>query len=139
MVRERIELAAMRKKVKKVKTEREIEKLMKQVIESVLPSGLKIFPEEFLKRKLKQEECQNVSIPIESLKLGEYFLGNHEVISESGFTHSARNTEEALYIIYSKKPNTYVVSVPKDPAIIIEAVKLYRQYLDINFRLGISI
>lgn len=130
LVRERIELAAMRKKVKKVKTERDIEKLMKQVIESVLPFGIKIFPDEFLKRKLKQEGCQNVSIPVESLKLGEYFFGNHEVIGDSGFNHSARSTEEAFYIIYSQKPNTYVISVPKNPVIISEAVKLYRLYLE---------
>ncbi len=48
LVRERIELASMRKKVKQAKTQRDIDKLMKQVMEDLLPDGVKKFPDEFL-------------------------------------------------------------------------------------------
>ena len=49
--------------------------LKKQVIEEVLPCGLKRFPEEFLTLSLKAKDFQDVSVPGEPLKLGMYFPG----------------------------------------------------------------
>jgi type I restriction-modification system DNA methylase subunit len=130
LVRERIELANMRKKVKQVKTERDVDRLKKQVIEEVLPYGLKKFPEQFLDKPLKPEEYQNISVPGEPLKLGMFFLGTMEVVSDSGFKYQAQSVEEAKYIIYSQKPATYVVSLPKDKVVLTKAVNDYERYLD---------
>ncbi len=44
LVRERIELANMRKKVKQLKSQRDIVKLEKQVREEVLPQGAREVP-----------------------------------------------------------------------------------------------
>ena len=109
LVRERIELANMRKKVKQVKTQRDVDRLKKQVMEEVLPYGLKKFPEEFLEAPLKSQDYQNISIPGEPLKLGMFFLGTQEVVSDSGFLHQAQSIEEAKYIVYSQKNDTFVI------------------------------
>lgn len=130
LVRERIELANMRKKVKQVKTQRDVDRLTKQVIEEVLPYGLKKFPEEFLEAPLKPQDYQNISIPSEPLKLGMFFMGTQEVVSDSGFLYQAQSVEEAKYIIYSQKPDTFVVSLPKDKVVITKAVSGYERYLD---------
>ena len=129
LVKERIELANMRKKVKQVKTQKDVDRLKKQVMEEVLPYGLKKFPEEFLEIPLKPQDYQNISIPSEPLKLGMFFLGTQEVISDSGFSYRAQSVEEAKYIIYSQKPDTFVVSLPKNNVVITKAVNDYERYL----------
>ena len=129
LVRERIELAGMRKKVKQVKTQRDVDMLKKQVMEEVLPNGLKKFPDEFLEAPLKPQDYQNISIPGEPLKLGMFFLGTQQVVSDSGFTFEAKSVDEAKYAIYSQKPDTFVVSLPKDSVVITKAVNDYERYL----------
>jgi len=129
LVRERIELAGMRKKVKQVKTQRDVDRLKKQVMEEVLPNGLKKFPDEFLEAPLKPQDYQNISIPGEPLKLGMFFLGTQQVVSDSGFTFEAKSVDEAKYAIYSQKPDTFVVSLPKDSVVITKAVNDYERYL----------
>lgn len=129
LVRERMELAGMRKKVKQVKTQRDVDRLKKQVMEEVLPNGLKKFPDEFLEAPLKPQDYQNISIPGEPLKLGMFFLGTQQVVSDSGFTFEAKSVDEAKYAIYSQKPNTFVVSLPKDSVVITKAVNDYERYL----------
>ena len=129
LVRERIELANMRKGVKQVKTQRDIEKLKKQVTEEVLPYGVRKFPEEFLDLSLKAKDFAEVSVPGEPLKLGMYFLGTQEVITDSGFTYQAKTVEEAKYLIYAQKPDSFVIKIPKDTKAVAKAVNNYERYL----------
>ena len=129
LVRERIELANMRKRFKQLKSQRDIVKLEKQVIEEVLPQGAKKFPEEFLGLSLKAKDFQDVSVPGEPLKLGMYFLGTQEVITDSGFTYQAKTVEEAKYLVYAQKPDSFIVKMPKDTVSVTKAINDYERYL----------
>ncbi|MBI5213531.1 MAG: N-6 DNA methylase [Nitrospirae bacterium] len=128
MVRERIDLAKSRKKVKQVKTKRDIEKLKEQVIEEIIPDGVKKFPEEFIDSKYLKG-AREISVPNEPLKLGSYFIGQQEVVSESGFKYDAANLEEAKFIIYSQKPNSFLIKIPKQASVVIKAVDDYERYI----------
>jgi type I restriction-modification system DNA methylase subunit len=128
MVRERIDLAKSRKKVKQVKTKRDIEKLKEQVIEEIIPNGAKKFPEEFVDSKYLKDS-KEISVPNESLRLGSYFMGQQEVLSDSGFKFNAANLEEAKFIIYSHKPNSFLIKIPKQVSVVIKAVDNYERYL----------
>ena len=110
--------------------EKDVENLKKQVIDEVLPYGLKKFPEEFLETSLKQQDCQSISIPGEPLKLGMFFLGTQEVENDAGFKYQAQTVEEAKYVVYSQKPDSYVVNLPKDNVVITKAVNTYEKYLE---------
>ncbi len=129
LVRERIELGKMRGKVKKAKIATDTEQIKNQVIEAVIPNGVKKFPEDFLEKPLKPSEYESIPIPGETLKLGALFMGQHDVVSEN-FTYTAANTEIAKYIIYSQKPNLYIINVPKDEQVIVNAVQKYEIYLN---------
>ena len=129
LVRERIDLANMRKRAKQVKSQRDIERLKMQIIEELLPSGTKKFPEEFLDLSLKAKDFTELSVPKEPLKLGMYFLGTQEVITDSGFTYQAKTVNEAKYLIYAQKPDSLVVKIPKDPVAVTQAVNNYERYL----------
>ena len=59
-----------------------------------------------------------------------FFLGTQQVISDSGFEYQAQSVEEAKYVIYSQKPDTYAVSLPKDKIVITKAVNDYERYLN---------
>ncbi len=128
LVRERIELARMRKRVKAEKLERDIEKVKAEVLEEILPDGPKIFPEEFLDSKYLKD-AKEVPVPGEPLKLGEYFLGLQDVISEGGFRYQAKSRDEAKYIIYAQRPNSFLVKLPKSNIILSKAVRGYEIYL----------
>ena len=103
--------------------------LKKQVIEEVLPCGLKRFPEEFLALSLKAKDFQDVSVPGEPLKLGMYFLGTQEVITDSGFTYQAKTVEETEYLVYAQKPDSFIMKMPKGTVSVTKAVNDYERYL----------
>lgn len=129
LVRERIELSKMRKKVRQIRTQRDIEKLKRQVVEEVLPAGPKPFPEQFLDPSLKKGDFVEVSIPGDPLKLGMYFMGRQEVVSDLGFRYDAKSVAEAKYLIYAQKPHSYLVKLPKAEPAMTKAVTDYERYL----------
>lgn len=128
MVRERIDLAKSRKKIKQAKTQKDIERLKEQVLEEIIPDGVKNFPEEFVdSRHLK--DAKEISVSGKPLKLGSYFMGKQEIISEDDFRYEAENLDEAKFIVYAQKPDSFVIRIPKKRAIIINAVEDYERYL----------
>jgi len=129
LVRERIELAKMRKTITKAKRAKDVAKLKSQVIDDVLPDGPKPFPDVFLDPSLKKGDFVEIPFPGEPLKLGMYFMGRQEVVSDSGFSHDCPSVEEARYLIYAQKPHSYLVKVPKAHAAIAKAVAAYERYL----------
>jgi hypothetical protein len=129
LVNERQNLGATRKKTRQIKVERDIEKLKQEVIKEVMPDGPKQFPEEFLGIGLKQDQFKEISVPKEPIKLGHFFMGTQEVISDNGFVYKAQSEHEAKYIVYSQKPNSFVMRIPKQGTVIIKAVSDYEKYL----------
>lgn len=128
MVRERIDLARSRKKIKQVKTQKDIDKLKEQVIEEIIPDGGKRFPEDFVDSKYFKN-AKEISVPGETLKLGSYFIGRQEVISDSGFRFEAENLYEAKFIIFAQKPDSFVIRIPRERSLVINAVEDYERYL----------
>ena len=129
LVRERIELAKMRKKVKKSRPERDIEKVKQEVIQKFLPNGPKRFPEDFLDPSVKQDKMKEVSLPNEPLRLGNYFFGEQEVITDSGFVYKAKSPVEAKYLIYAQRSGVTKVLVPIETMPLFKTVKNYEGYL----------
>jgi len=129
LVRERIELAKMRKKVKKTRLERDIEKVKQEIIKEFLPDGPKRFPEDFLDPSANEENMKEVSLPNKPLRLGNYFLGEQDVIADSGFIYKAKNPVEAKYLIYAQRAGVSRLLVPTDMMTLFKTVKNYENYL----------
>ncbi len=127
-MRERIELAGMRKKLKKAKPVRDIAKMTEQVMNDLVQEGIKSFPEDFLHKKPKPQDCVNVAVPDVPLRLGDYFLGQQEVVGE-GFSYQASNINAAKYIIYARKSAEYIVILPNDEIVVTKATTDYEHYL----------
>lgn len=128
LVRERIELAAMRTRLSKTKKAQAPDKMKEQIIAELVQSGIKQFPDDFLVDKLKPQDYTGVPVPNVPLKLGHYFLGQQDVIGE-GFNYTARSLAAAKYIIYAHKPDEYIVYLPDDDIVVTKAVTEYEQYL----------
>ncbi|WP_040334544.1 HsdM family class I SAM-dependent methyltransferase [Candidatus Magnetobacterium casense] len=135
MVRERIELAKSRKRSKQARTTRDVESLKEQVIEEVIPYGLKRFPEGFVDPK-DLKGVREISVDKGPLRLGSYFMGQQEVVSEGGFRYVAASLHEARFIVYAHRPNSFIIRIPKEPLVIAKAVDDYERYLtDLKARL----
>lgn len=128
MVRERIDLAKSRKKIKQAKTQKDIENLKEQIIEEIIPDGVKKFPEEFIDSK-HLKDAKEISVPGETLKLGSYFIGQQEVISDSGFKYDASSLDEAKYVVYAQRPDSFLIKIPKKTPVLINAINDYEKYL----------
>jgi hypothetical protein len=129
LVRERIELAKMRKKVKKARPQRDIEKVKQEVVQEFLPDGPKQFPKDFLDSSLIKDKMKEVSLPNKPLRLGNYFFGEQEIITDSGFFYKAKNPVEAKYLIYAQKSGISKVLVPFESMPLFKTVKNYENYL----------
>lgn len=129
LVQERGNLSKMQKRMKKARRAKDVAKLKSQVIDKVLPDGPKAFPDTFLDPSLKKGDFVEVSIPGDPLKLGMYFMGRQEVVSDSGFRYDAKSVEEANYLIHAQKPHSNLVKVPTIEAAITKAVTGYECYL----------
>lgn len=128
MVKERIDLAKSRKKIKQAKTQKDIENLKEQIIEEIIPQGIKEFPEEFVDSKYLKD-AKEISVTGETLRLGAYFMGQQEIISDGGFKYDAPTLDEAKYIIYAQKSNSFLIKIPKKTPVLINAINDYEKYL----------
>ncbi len=128
LVEERIGLAKMRKNAKNSIYKKDVEKLKESVIEEILPDGAKNFPEEFID-SVYLKDSKEISITGKPLKLGHFFMGLQEVVSEDGFKYEAKSLEEAKFIIYSQKPNSYIIKIPKNKIALSKVVHNYEKYL----------
>jgi len=128
LVRERLELAGMQKKLKQVKPVRDIAKMTEQVRDDLVKEGIKKFPDDFLNKKPKPQDCISVVVPDIPLKLGHFFMGQQEIVAE-GFSYQAPSLAVAKYIIYARKPAEYIVSLPNEETVVTKAVTDYERYL----------
>ncbi|MBF0516465.1 MAG: hypothetical protein HQK97_05005 [Nitrospirae bacterium] len=129
LVRERLELPKLRKNNKQAKTYRDVEKLKETVIDETLPQGAKKFPEGFADSKYLKG-ANEISLPNKPLQLGSYFMGQQDVISEDGsFKYTASSVEEAKYIMYAQRQDSYIVKIPREITVITNAVLDYERYL----------
>jgi hypothetical protein len=128
LVEERIGLAKMRKNAKNSVYKKDVEKLKESILEEILPEGAKNFPEEFID-SVYFKDSKEISITGKPLKLGHFFMGLQEVIAEDGFKYEAKNLEEAKFVIYSQKSNSYIVKIPKNKIALSKAVNNYEKYL----------
>jgi len=129
LVKERIELAKMRKKVKKARPQRDIKKVKQEVVQEFLPDGPKQFPKDFLDSSLKKDKMKEVLLPNKPLRLGNYFFGEQEIITDSGFVYKAKNPVEAKYLIYAQRTGISKVLVPFESMPLFKTVKNYENYL----------
>ena len=129
LVNERLSLPILRKKKRVARVIRDVEKVKRQVVDELLPQGPRNFPKSFLDISLKKEDFEDISIPGEKLKMGRYFMGFQEVVTDLGFIYEARSIEEAKYLIYAQKPNVFVIRIPKNKIAIKKSVDSYEKYL----------
>jgi hypothetical protein len=76
------------------------------------------------------KEAKEISVPDEPLKLGKFFFGRQELLSEVGFKYEAASIAEAKFIMYFQKPNCYIVKIPEDEVSLKKAVTEYGKYIE---------
>jgi hypothetical protein len=128
LVEERISLAQMRKNSKNARTKNNLEKLKEEVLDSVIPYGLKNFPEEFIDSVYLKQSIE-ISAPKEKMKLGHFFMGLQEVVADDGYKYQSKSLEEAKFIVYSQKPDSFIVKIPKNEISMRKAVAGYERYV----------
>jgi hypothetical protein len=129
LVEERHKLPKMRTVKKKRRVEQDLGKLKEEVTEEILPSGVRKFPDAFVKAGAKME-WEEISIAAEEIKLGEAGIGVQEICDGEGNNlMEVWGIEKAKYIVYGKGKGEYVVKVPDSEIVIKKAVKEYETYV----------
>jgi len=123
LVRERHLLPKLRTVKKKRRVEQDLGKLKEEVTEEILPSGVKRFPDAYVKVSAKTE-WEEISIAAEKIKLGEAGIGVQEICDGDG-NHVMEVGEEAKakFMVYAKKSDEHIVKIPEKITIVKKAVQ----------------
>lgn len=100
-----------------------------EVLDSVIPNGVKNFPEEFID-SIYLKDSREISVPKEKMKLGHFFLGSQEVVADDGYKYQAKSLDEAKFIVYSQKSNSFIIKIPKNKIASSKAVKDFERYVN---------
>ncbi len=125
LIEERHIIPKLRKVKKKKRVTQDWAKLREQVIEEVLPNGVKKFPDAYI-TGFSRMACDEVSVPATTVKLGENFFGSQQLCDADG-NHIMDQPNEAIakFIVYAKKPDEHIVRVPHKMMVVKKAVQDY--------------
>ncbi len=97
-----------------------------QSVSSLLPT-LKIFPTDFIGITNKRV----ISVPKKNLIIGNEFFGNYEILTVDGANvYSAKNYEEAKFIVYSSRQSVSEIILPDKDEDVKKAIIEYEKYLN---------
>jgi len=129
LVRERLELAGKRNKIKKERYQKDIPCVKKHVEDAALPDGFRTFPDWYIKG-VKESECRHVGLTNGPYSLGHYFIGQREVLNARGeVMYHAESEEEARYVVYAFQPDMYSLKIPREHQKLVNAVTEHERYL----------
>jgi len=134
MVKERLELPKMRKKRKKQKVKISYEEVKKSVINEIIGSKIKKFPEDFYTDAKLGHDYESVETEVyntsgKELHIDEFMnictlidKDDNEIFSTKGFY-------KAKFAVILAKPNVYRLKIPKDEKIAKSILKNYKNYV----------
>ncbi|MCU0614350.1 MAG: SAM-dependent methyltransferase [Desulfobacterales bacterium] len=129
LVGDRHLIPKLRKTKKKVRVERDVDKLCTEVAEEIFSGGMSRFPDAFVKN-WGCIEFEEIAIPSKIIKLGESFFGKQEICDNDGTPLFEVSTiEKGKYLIYAKKKDEHIVKVPLKQKEIVKAIQDYEDYL----------
>jgi hypothetical protein len=135
LMQERLGLAQMRRKQSKARETRDIGHLIQTVVDAVLASGVRRFPEAFLRGKPDLEE---LGVPKEPLRIGARGIAVCELILPDGTHFDETTLERAKAICFAQRthPDSLVVRIPTQDVVLVKALKDYSTYVrDVEQRL----
>jgi len=129
VVSDRVNLGKLRKQKAREAREKDIARLIDQIVESLAADGkLRSFPEAFVPPRVLREG-ELVPLPGKPLEYEE-FMGSLILKSEGQKLEiSDRLSGPAkLFVFYAAKPGRFAVRVPKDEAVVRKAIEDFRAY-----------
>jgi len=136
LVSERLELPRLRKRRTAARETRDIADLIQTVEEAVMASGIRRFPEAFLRGKA---ECEQLGVPKEPLRIGARGLAVCELTLPDGTHFAETGFERAKAICFAQRthPDSLVITIPTQDVVLVKALKDYSTYVrDVEQRLS---
>lgn len=131
LVRERLELAAKRSKARKtrVRGERAERRTAEEVLEELLPSGVRRFPEDFLSPAALKAAKVAIPLPDEPLIFENRPLFMTIHTKDGKFSKTVKTPMEAKFLVYSQLAGHKVAQIPEQTVEISRTVAHYEKYL----------
>lgn len=96
-------------------------------INKIQSDGIRQFPFHFI----DESQLDIISIPINTLVIGQEFFGVYEIITTSGEqVFQAATSDEAKFFVYSSNQRNGKAYLPKDKSLVNKIVSAYNNYLD---------
>lgn len=129
LVRERLEIPKLRKGTKQKSTRRSVDNIKENVVNELLPEGVKNFPDDFFDTQIKQKAFKELHLPNCDLKYSQPFFGDTTITGENGFEYHSKNPSEVKYIKYAHHSGIKLVTIPDTPIHILKVVSAYERYI----------
>ena len=131
LVRERINLGQMRGKARttKARGERAEKKTVEEVLQEIVPTGPKRFPDEFFSVAAALEQTAEIRLPDEPLFFDNrpMFMAVH--IKDGPFSHRVRNPAEGKFLVFAQRAGHKLVRLPAKTVEVARTVANYEKYL----------
>lgn len=134
MVKERLELPKMRQKRKQQKVEVSYEEVKKSVIEEIIGTKIKKFPQDFFTNANTGFDYDSVETEVyntsgKQLHFEEFFQICTVKDEDGNEIFQTEQQEIAKFAVILAKPDVYRLKVPKDVKIVRQILENYRSYL----------
>lgn len=128
LVKERLQLGKMRSKARRSRPTQAVERVKQNVVDDLLPNGLRRFPEDFLTPSAIKGAFVKYEIPPGKIEAHMLPLFS-EISGEGDFKIELKTSFEAKFLLYAHKNGPTKVKMPKQVVEVSRAVKNYEIYL----------
>lgn len=128
LVMERLQLGQMRSKARRSRPTQAVERVKQDVIDDLLPNGLRRFPEDFLPPAAKKGTFVEHSLPSGKIDAHISPLFS-EITGQEDFKIELKSSFEAKFLLYAHKNGYTRVKMPAQAVEVSRAVKNYEIYL----------
>ena len=131
LVRERFELCQIRGKARKVKARgvKAEKKTIEDVLDEILPQGLKRFPDDFYSSAAIERSKIAIDLPNAPLIFVDSALFKDVYVEDNSFKISVKSPAEGKFLVYAQKAGHKTAYLPKKIVELTRTVANYEKYL----------
>lgn len=129
LVEARVNIGKMRGLSRRGKKQKAAQTVAEEVIQDIIPNGLRRFPDDFLSQEAIKDTFHEVSLLPEPYHYKGFFFGKVELATESGQQYYAANLHEARYILYAQAAGRTVARLPNKMVEVTRTANNYAAYL----------
>lgn len=129
LVKDRITLAKKRDQTRRARSQKAGGKVLDEVLEEILPNGLKRFPDDFYSVAAKAGGFHEIQLPSSEVRYVGHMFGKEELAPMDGNIIQVNNPFEVQFVLFAQAFGQSLVRIPNQTVECSRTVNDYKKYL----------